>query len=90
MLGHCFVQKGVPQAAVSWFKKGLNAPGRNVDESKALQYELGSAYEQMGDLTNAVAAFTDVYGIDVGYRDIADRLATLQARVASQDKKKKE
>jgi tetratricopeptide (TPR) repeat protein len=90
MLGHCFVQKGVPQAAVSWFKKGLNAPGRNIDESKALQYELGSAYEQMGDLTNAVAAFTDVYGIDVGYRDIADRLATLQARVTSQDKKKKE
>jgi tetratricopeptide (TPR) repeat protein len=89
MLGHCFVQKGVPQAAVIWFKKGLNAPGRNAEESKALQYELGSAYEQMGDLANAVAAFTDVYGLDVAYRDIADRLATLQARVASKDKKKK-
>jgi len=89
MLGHCFLQKGVPQAAVTWFKKGLNAPGRNAEESKALQYELGSAYEQMGDLTNAVSAFTDVYGLDVGYRDIADRLATLQARVARQAKKKK-
>jgi tetratricopeptide (TPR) repeat protein len=90
MLGHCFMQKGVPQAAVSWFKKGLNAPGRNIEESKALQYELGSAYEQMGDLTNAVAAFTDVYGVDVGYRDTAERLASLQASVASQDKKKKD
>jgi tetratricopeptide (TPR) repeat protein len=89
MLGHCFLQKGVPQAAVTWFKKGLNAPGRNAEESKALQYELGSAYEQMGDLTNAVSAFTDVYGLDVGYRDIADRLATLQARIARQAKKKK-
>lgn len=88
MLGHCFMQKGVPQAAVIWFQKGLNAPGRNPDESKALQYELGSAYEQMGELTNAVEAFTDVYGLDVGYRDIAERLATLQARVASQKKKK--
>ncbi len=88
MLGHCFVQKGVPQAAVIWFKKGLNAPGRNPEESKALQYELGSAYEQMGDLANAVTAFTDVYGLDVGYRDIADRLATLQARVASHKRKK--
>jgi tetratricopeptide (TPR) repeat protein len=88
MLGHCFVQKGVPQAAVIWFQKGLNAPGRNPDESKALQYELGSAYEQMGDLTNAVAAFTDVYGRDVSYRDIADRLATLQDLVASKKKKK--
>jgi hypothetical protein len=42
----------------------------------------------MGDLTNAVTAFTDVYGLDVGYRDIADRLATLQDLVASQKKKK--
>ena len=89
MLGHCFVQKGIPQAAVTWFKKGLAAPGRNAEESKALQYELGSAYEQMDDLTSAIAAFTDVYGVDVGYRDAADRLATLQTRAAGQKKKGK-
>jgi len=80
MLGHCFVQKGLPQAAVLWFKKGLDAPGRGAEEYKALQYELGSAYEQMGDLTRAVGAFTEVYGLDVGYRDVADRLQGLQAR----------
>lgn len=89
MLGHCFVQKGMPQAAVTWFKKGLDAPGRNAEESKALQYELGSAYEQMGDLTRAVAAFTDVYGVDVGYRDIGDRLESLKSRAASRKKKGK-
>jgi tetratricopeptide (TPR) repeat protein len=89
MLGHCFVQKGLPQAAVLWFKKGLDVPGRGAEEYKALQYELGSAYEQMGDLTRAVAAFTEVYGVDVGYRDVADRLQGLQARQASQKKKKR-
>jgi tetratricopeptide (TPR) repeat protein len=88
MLGHCFVQKGMPQAAVIWFKKGLTAPGRNAEESKALQYELGSAYEQMDDFTNAAAAFTEVYGADVDYRDIADRLARLQTRVRSQKKER--
>jgi tetratricopeptide (TPR) repeat protein len=88
MLGHCFVQKGMPQAAVLWFRKGLEVPGRNMEESKALQYELGTAYEAMGDLTSAVAAFTEVYGVDVGYRDIGDKLASLQAHVASQKKKK--
>jgi len=80
LLGHCFMQKGMPQAAVLWFKKGLQVPGRNAEELKALQYELGSAYEQMGDVTGAVTAFTEVYGVDVGYRDIAERLASLQAR----------
>ena len=88
MLGHCFVQKGMPQAAVLWFKKGLDVPGRNAEESKALHYELGSAYEAMGDLRRAVEAFTEVYGVDVGYRDIADRLASLQARAESHKKKK--
>ena len=89
MLGHCFVQKGMPQAAVLWFKKGLDAPGRSAEEYKALQYELGTAYEEMGDLTSAVAAFTEVYGVDVSYRDIADKLESLQARVATETKKKR-
>ncbi|MFN2498480.1 MAG: tetratricopeptide repeat protein [Pyrinomonadaceae bacterium] len=89
MLGHCFVQKGLPQAAVLWFKKGMDAPGRGAEEYKALQYELGSAYEQMGDLTRAVGAFTEVYGLDVSYRDVADRLQSLQGRQRSQKKKKR-
>lgn len=80
MLGHCFVQKSMPRAAVLWFKKGIEAPGRSADEYKALQYELGSAFEQMGELNQAVAAFTEVYGVDVDYRDIADRLNELQLR----------
>jgi len=82
LLGHCFMQKGMPQAAVLWFKKGLQVPGRNAEEMKALQYELGSAYEQMGDVTGAVNAFTEVYGVDVSYRDIAERLSDLQTRRA--------
>jgi tetratricopeptide (TPR) repeat protein len=88
MLGHCFVEKGMPRAAVLWFKKGLDAPGRSAEEYKALQYELGSAYEAMGDLTRAVAAFTEVYGVDVGYRDIGEKLESLQSRAASPKKKK--
>jgi tetratricopeptide (TPR) repeat protein len=89
MLGHCFVQKGMPQAAVLWFKKGLEAPGRSTEEYKALQYELGSAYEQMGDFGRAIGVFTEVYGLDVGYRDVADKLKQLQAQRKSSGKRKK-
>jgi tetratricopeptide (TPR) repeat protein len=86
MLGHSFVQKGMPQAAVLWFRKGLDVPGRSGEEYKALQYELGAAYEEMGDLKSAVAAFTEVYGLDVSYRDVADRLAGLQSQRTSVQK----
>lgn len=89
MLGHCFVQKGMPQAAVLWFKKGLDAPGRTAEEYKALQYELGTAYEEMGDLSRAVGVFTEVYGVDVSYRDITEKLGELQLRIAAQKKKEK-
>ncbi len=90
MLGHCFLQKDMPRAAVLWFKKGLESPGRTAEEYKALQYELGSAYDQMGDLSRAIEVFTEVYGVDVGYRDVADKLQDLQTRKATQKKKNKQ
>lgn len=80
MLGHCFISKRMPRAAVLWFKKGLEAPGHAEDEYKALRYELGSAYQQMGDISRAVEIFTEVYGVDVSYRDVADKLQELQAQ----------
>ncbi len=88
MLGHCFVEKTMPQAAVLWFKKGIETPGRSPEEYKAIQYELGSAYEQMEDLRQAAAAFTEVYGVDVGYRDIAERLSNIQFLQKQKGKKK--
>jgi lipopolysaccharide biosynthesis regulator YciM len=83
LLGHCFMQKGVPQLAVTWFNKGLNAPGASEDERQALRFDLGAAYEQVGDLDRAIEIFTEVYGINVSYRGVNERLRILQARAAS-------
>jgi tetratricopeptide (TPR) repeat protein len=80
MLGHCFVQKGMPEAAVSWFKKGLAAPGHTEDEYQALRYELASAYEQLGDFKQAREFYTEVYGVDVSYREVADKLSQLKGK----------
>jgi tetratricopeptide (TPR) repeat protein len=78
MLGHCFIQKGMPEAAVLWFKKGLSAPGHSEDEYQALRYELASAYEQLGDLKHAREFYTEVYGVDVSYREVAEKLSQLR------------
>jgi len=43
----------------------------------------------MGDIHRAVAAFTEVYGVDVSYRDIGERLATLQRRASEKKKHSK-
>jgi tetratricopeptide (TPR) repeat protein len=78
MLGHCFVQKGLPEAAIMWFKKGLVAPGHSEDEYQALRYELGGAYEELGDVTQARQYYTEVYGVDVNYREVGDKLRNLK------------
>ena len=88
MLGHCFMQKNLARAAVLWFKKGLDAPGQGEEESKALRYELGSAYEQMGDLSRARDLFTEVYGMDVAYRGVGEKLQDLEQKRASKKRKK--
>jgi tetratricopeptide (TPR) repeat protein len=80
MLGHCFVQKGLPEAAIMWFKKGLAAPGHSEDEYQALRYELGGAYEEMGEIEQAKQYYTEVYGVDVNYREVGDKLRNLKTK----------
>ena len=83
LLGHCFMQKGMPRPAAMWFKKGLEAPGHTEDEYQALRYELGTAYEQMGDLDRAIEVFTEVYGINISYRGVSEKLRALQEQRAA-------
>jgi tetratricopeptide (TPR) repeat protein len=80
MLGHCFVQKGLPEAAIMWFKKGLAAPGHSEDEYQALRYELAGAYEELGDVEQAKQHYTEVYGVDVNYREVGDKLRSLKKK----------
>ncbi len=83
LLGHCFLQKGMSSLAVMWFKKGLDAPGHTEDEYQALRFELGTAFEQIGDLDKAIETFTEVNGVSVSYRGVADKLRGLQAQRAA-------
>lgn len=77
LLGHCFMQKGMPKLAAMWYKKGLEAPDHSEDEYQALRFDLGLAYEQMGDIEQATEVFTEVYGVNVLYRNVADKLREL-------------
>ncbi|MCA1816615.1 MAG: tetratricopeptide repeat protein [Acidobacteria bacterium] len=83
MLGHCLSEKGMPRAAVVWFKRALALPDLTEDESQALRYDLAAAYEQSGDIERAVDAFSEVYAVDVSYRGVAARLRELQKAVTS-------
>ncbi|PYS23531.1 MAG: hypothetical protein DMF72_09020 [Acidobacteria bacterium] len=82
LLAHCFMQKGVPQLAVKWLNQGLSAPNVSEDERQALRFELAAAHEQAGDLNQAMDLFTEIYGMNVSYRGVNERLRALQSRLA--------
>jgi tetratricopeptide (TPR) repeat protein len=77
MLGICFIEKGLPKLAVKWFEKGLQAPGRSEEEYQGLRYDLASALEQSGESGRALALFTELYGQDASFRDVADKVRQL-------------
>ncbi len=79
MLGICFIEKGMPKLAVKWFEKGLQSPGRTDAEYVGLRYDLASALEASGENARALEIFTELYGQDAGFRDVAEKVRLLGA-----------
>ena len=77
-LASCFVEKGVPEAAVKWYEKALTAPAIDNESKMAVYYELASAHESAGDKKAALSNFMEVYGTNIDYRDVAQRIKALR------------
>ena len=78
-LAQCFLDKGLPEAAIRWYQKALSAPGIDEDTRTALHYELAAAYETAGDKPSALKHFMEVYGRNIDYRDVAERIKPLKS-----------
>jgi TolA-binding protein len=78
-LAQCFLEKGVPEAAVRWYDKALQVPTIDGETRVALNYELAAAYETAGDKASALKHFMDVYGSNIDYRDVAERIKALKS-----------
>ncbi len=77
-LAQCFVEKGVPEAAIRWYEKALKLPGDD-DSGTALHYELACAFEAAGNRQAALAHFMEVYGSNIDYRDVSGRIQSLKS-----------
>ena len=78
-LAQCFLEKGVPEAAVRWYQRALQVSTIDGETRTALNYELASAYEASGDKTSALRHFMDVYGSNIDYRDVSERIKALKS-----------
>jgi len=78
-LAHSFLETGVPEAAVRWYEKALHVPGIDGETRVALHYELAGAYEAAGDKASALKYFLEVYGSNIDYRDVSERIKALKS-----------
>jgi tetratricopeptide (TPR) repeat protein len=78
-LAQCFLDKGVPEAAIRWYEKALQIPNLDGEVRTALHYELANAYEAAQNKPWALKHFLEVYGSNIDYRDVAERIKALKS-----------
>ena len=78
LLALCFMERGMPKIAVRWYDRALRSSGLDPEGALALRYDMGVAYETAGEKQAALDSFSEVYSSNIDYRDVADRIRTLQ------------
>ena len=78
LLGLAFMEKGQASIAAIWYERALRTPGLDAESALALRYDLGVAQESAGDSDAALKSFSQVYAVNIDYRDVAERIASLQ------------
>ena len=78
LLGLAFMEKGQPAIAAIWYARALQTPGNDPESTLALRYDLGVAQESAGEPEAALKSFSQVYAMNIDYRDVAERITALQ------------
>jgi tetratricopeptide (TPR) repeat protein len=78
LLGLAFMDKGQPAIAAIWYERALQTTGIDPESTLALRYDLGVAQESAGEPVAALKSFSQVYAMNIDYRDVAERIAALQ------------
>ena len=78
LLGLAFMEKGQPGVAAIWYDRALHTPNLDPESVVALRYDLGVAQESAGEPDAALKSFSQVYAMNIDYRDVGERIAALQ------------
>ncbi|MGZ5005922.1 MAG: tetratricopeptide repeat protein, partial [Chthoniobacterales bacterium] len=74
LLGKCYQELGMLDLAVKQLEEAAREILSMDPMKKEITYNLGLVYEQMGDTQNSIACMKQIYEIDYGYRDVAQRV----------------
>ena len=75
-----FMDKGQPKISAIWYEKALKTPDLDPESVMAVRYDLGIAQELAGDTKAALDSFSQVYAMNIDYRDVGERIAELHKK----------
>jgi tetratricopeptide (TPR) repeat protein len=77
-LGECFEKKQMLDLAAKQVQKAAeDFPQLNSERAKEVTYRLGELHERRGAKDDAKREFMKIYEVDIAYRDVAQRVASL-------------
>jgi tetratricopeptide (TPR) repeat protein len=76
-LGVCFFEKGQFAVAETILRRGLEHQGASEAERIGLLYWLGRAYEEQGKSADALTSYNRVFGVDINFQDVNQRVRAL-------------
>jgi len=76
-LGQCFLLKKQYNIAVKVLGRALQFEPDDEIELIGVYYHLGRAFEELDDRPKALDAYERVVGLDINFKDVADRMARL-------------
>ncbi len=76
-MGLCFINKHMFDLAEVQFKTALNelSTSSQMDSfTKEVMYNLANVFEQTGQLEKAVEKYKEIYKVDIGFKDVSDKI----------------
>ncbi|MBX7224082.1 MAG: HU family DNA-binding protein, partial [Blastocatellia bacterium] len=90
LLGMCYRERQYYSQALDWFQHAIDSCKPGDSSYLALRYELGLTYEQAGQMDAALQAFSEVYALDVSFREVTEKVKALQSElIARQERMQK-
>jgi tetratricopeptide (TPR) repeat protein len=81
LVGLCYLAKGQPEQAIQDLQTGLAIEGHPADAYHAVRYDLGTAFEAIGDVPRALEQFEILRAEGARFLDVQTRLEALRARL---------
>ncbi len=78
LLGQCFQEKGILDLARKEYERALEARAGIDERAKEILYNLGTIAESEGDPAEARSRYIQIYEVDIGYRDVAEKMGSFQ------------